>query len=137
MPKKKSTAKAPASRTGRRATAKSVRSNKGVDRGTDRPRSRAARPVSAAEPGHRRAASESEAYAAIATVAESADRERRTPQPFPVVGIGASAGGLEALTQLLEKMPAAAGMALVVVLSLMLRFAIRAKERRHSAPGFT
>nr|WP_229521236.1 CheR family methyltransferase [Massilia sp. IC2-477] len=37
---------------------------------------------------------------------------------FPVVGIGASAGGLPALTQLLENLPPAPGMALVVVLHL-------------------
>jgi len=37
---------------------------------------------------------------------------------FPVVGIGASAGGLPALTTLLENMPPAPGIALVVVLHL-------------------
>ena len=36
--------------------------------------------------------------------------------PFPVVGIGASAGGLPALIRLLEHMPPAPGMALVAVL---------------------
>lgn len=34
---------------------------------------------------------------------------------FPVVGIGASAGGLEALTQFLEKIPTDSGMAFVIV----------------------
>jgi two-component system, chemotaxis family, CheB/CheR fusion protein len=34
---------------------------------------------------------------------------------FPVVGVGASAGGLEAFTRLLEQLPADAGMALVLV----------------------
>ena len=34
---------------------------------------------------------------------------------FPIVGIGASAGGLEALVQFLEQVPAASGMAYVVV----------------------
>lgn len=38
--------------------------------------------------------------------------------PFPIVGIGASAGGLPALIRLLENMPPAPGMALVVVLHL-------------------
>ena len=38
--------------------------------------------------------------------------------PFPVVGIGASAGGLPALIRLLENLPPAPGMALVVVLHL-------------------
>jgi two-component system CheB/CheR fusion protein len=37
---------------------------------------------------------------------------------FPVVGIGASAGGLPALMKLLESMPPAPGMALVIVLHL-------------------
>jgi two-component system CheB/CheR fusion protein len=35
--------------------------------------------------------------------------------PFPVVGIGASAGGLEACTALLKALPANSGMAFVVV----------------------
>src|ERR1700722_16497449 len=34
---------------------------------------------------------------------------------FPVVGVGASAGGLEAFTQLLEHLPAASGMAYVLI----------------------
>jgi two-component system CheB/CheR fusion protein len=38
--------------------------------------------------------------------------------PFPVVGIGASAGGLGALLSLFENMPATSGMAFVVVLHL-------------------
>lgn len=37
---------------------------------------------------------------------------------FPVVGIGASAGGIEALTRLFEAMPADSGMAFVIVLHL-------------------
>src|SRR5688500_14518179 len=35
--------------------------------------------------------------------------------PFPVVGIGASAGGIEALSEFLAAMPADSGMALVIV----------------------
>lgn len=35
--------------------------------------------------------------------------------PFPVVGVGASAGGLEAFTQLLQKIPTDSGMAFVVI----------------------
>lgn len=46
-------------------------------------------------------------------------RSPRSRQPresnFPVVGIGASAGGLEALEQFLSEVPAASGMAYVVV----------------------
>src|SRR5215510_785116 len=37
------------------------------------------------------------------------------PQTFPVVGIGASAGGLEAFRQLLEHLPSDTGMAFVLV----------------------
>jgi two-component system CheB/CheR fusion protein len=46
----------------------------------------------------------------------------QTPEParrsFPVVGIGASAGGLEAFTQLLQALPPDTGMAFVLVLHL-------------------
>ncbi len=38
-----------------------------------------------------------------------------TPPPFPIVGIGASAGGLEAFRQLLGALPTDAGMAYVLV----------------------
>src|SRR6185369_11001392 len=43
---------------------------------------------------------------AAAPVAEAA---------FPIVGVGASAGGLEAFTQLLEHLPATSGMAYVLI----------------------
>src|SRR6266550_1911944 len=36
-------------------------------------------------------------------------------QPFPIVGVGASAGGLEAFTKLLEHLPATTGMAFVLI----------------------
>src|SRR6185312_8320767 len=39
----------------------------------------------------------------------------RRLSPFPVVGIGASAGGLEAFTQLLSRLPADTGMAFVLI----------------------
>ena len=39
----------------------------------------------------------------------------RHAEPFPVVGIGASAGGLEAFTQFFEALPASTGMAFVLV----------------------
>ena len=35
--------------------------------------------------------------------------------PFPIVGVGASAGGLDALTQLLSALPANPGLAVVVI----------------------
>jgi chemotaxis methyl-accepting protein methylase/flagellar biosynthesis GTPase FlhF len=39
----------------------------------------------------------------------------RAPKPFPIVGIGASAGGLEALELFLENVPPASGLAFVIV----------------------
>ncbi|HET8713956.1 MAG TPA: chemotaxis protein CheB [Gemmatimonadales bacterium] len=47
---------------------------------------------------------------------EAAPHMERAPAlPFPVVGVGASAGGLEAFTQLLEAMPTDSGMAFVLL----------------------
>ena len=48
----------------------------------------------------------------------SAIREAPAPPPsaaFPIVGIGASAGGLEALEQFMQRVPAGSGMAFVIV----------------------
>jgi two-component system, chemotaxis family, CheB/CheR fusion protein len=44
-----------------------------------------------------------------------AERGTGTGEPFPVVGVGASAGGLEAFTILLNHLPADTGMAFVLV----------------------
>jgi two-component system CheB/CheR fusion protein len=41
--------------------------------------------------------------------------EQVAESPFPIVGIGASAGGLEAFTQFLAHLPARTGMAFVLV----------------------
>ena len=41
--------------------------------------------------------------------------ENKKPQYFPVVAIGASAGGIEAITQLLESLPADTGMSYVYI----------------------
>jgi two-component system CheB/CheR fusion protein len=49
-------------------------------------------------------------------------------QPFPIVGIGASAGGLEAFSQLLARLPAKTGMAFVLVQHL------DPKHESHLAP---
>ncbi|HSN59775.1 MAG TPA: chemotaxis protein CheB, partial [Ferruginibacter sp.] len=40
---------------------------------------------------------------------------KKNVNPFPVVAIGASAGGLEAVTQLLQNLPANTGMAFIYV----------------------
>src|SRR2546427_5215846 len=45
----------------------------------------------------------------------SASPPARRSQAFPIVGLGASAGGLEAMTQLLKFLPARTGMAFVLV----------------------
>ena len=42
-------------------------------------------------------------------------RQGSASEPFPVVGIGASAGGLEAFTKLLKHLPNDTGMAFVLV----------------------
>src|SRR5215471_4799143 len=51
-----------------------------------------------------------------------AHEESTTALPFPVVGVGASAGGLEALTGFLEQLPADPGMAILVVVHLQPTF---------------
>jgi len=48
-------------------------------------------------------------------VAEPAGREEIPARPFPIVGIGASAGGLEAFTAFLKALPANTGMSFVLV----------------------
>ncbi|MDP9114121.1 MAG: chemotaxis protein CheB, partial [Acidobacteriota bacterium] len=56
--------------------------------------------------------------AAAKNAAAGVTREARAAgaeATFPVVGVGASAGGLEAVTQLLEHLPATSGMAYVLV----------------------
>jgi two-component system CheB/CheR fusion protein len=54
--------------------------------------------------------------------------ERLGNSPFPIVGLGASAGGLEALTQLLSALPAESGMAFLVVQHLDPRHSSRLPE---------
>lgn len=46
------------------------------------------------------------------------DRRRGNRSPFPIVGIGGSAGGIEAITELLKGIPADTGMAFLLVLHL-------------------
>src|SRR5262249_11602191 len=54
--------------------------------------------------------------------------ERDGHSPFPIVGVGASAGGLEALSQLLSNLPTNIGMAFVVVQHLDPRHESRLPE---------
>lgn len=51
----------------------------------------------------------------IQTLKPKRDKKGKAPDKFPIVGIGASAGGLEAMTQLLKQLPADTGMAFVLV----------------------
>ncbi len=53
--------------------------------------------------------------ASLATPAPSAPIKRPVDRSFPIVGIGASAGGLEALVQFFEQVPPDCGMAFAVV----------------------
>jgi two-component system CheB/CheR fusion protein len=55
--------------------------------------------------------------------------------PFPVVGIGASAGGLPALLRMFEHMPANNGMAFVVILHLSPKYRSRADQVLQNATG--
>src|SRR4051812_38221786 len=49
-------------------------------------------------------------------VSDSSDSEEQGSRlPFPIVGIGASAGGLEAFTDLLRTTPANTGMSFVII----------------------
>src|SRR5450830_1712993 len=58
----------------------------------------------------------------LSSAADAQPAEQSAPEPsnlgFPVVGIGASAGGLSALLRMFEQMPAKNGMAFVVILHL-------------------
>src|SRR5258708_39080699 len=50
------------------------------------------------------------------------------PAPFPIVGIGASAGGLEAFSELLRQLPVKTGMAFVLVQHLDPKHSSELKE---------
>jgi chemotaxis methyl-accepting protein methylase/signal transduction histidine kinase/chemotaxis response regulator CheB len=52
---------------------------------------------------------------AVHPPADRTERSLPTDSPFPVVGVGASAGGLEAFTQLLSELPSDTGMAFVFI----------------------
>ena len=56
-----------------------------------------------------------EGQGSVPKQADTASREGKSPCDFYIVGIGASAGGLEALESLFQRMPADTGMAFVVL----------------------
>jgi chemotaxis response regulator CheB len=77
---------------------------------------RAPRPSAARPATHRQAVGSARRPAAASPQRRRGRNETpQTGSPFPVVGIGASAGGLEAFSQLLTHLPATTGMAFVVV----------------------
>ncbi|WP_445241400.1 chemotaxis protein CheB [Microcoleus vaginatus] len=51
----------------------------------------------------------------IAPAALDNEQSAKTDAPFPIVGIAASAGGLEAFTELLSHLPIDTGMAFVLI----------------------
>jgi len=51
----------------------------------------------------------------IAPAALDSEHSAKTEAPFPIVGIAASAGGLEAFTELLSHLPVDTGMAFVLI----------------------
>src|ERR1051325_10126412 len=51
----------------------------------------------------------------IPVIESKSDRKGVTLKRFPIVGVGASAGGLDAFTQLLQNLPVDTGMAFVLV----------------------
>ena len=53
--------------------------------------------------------------ASAPSIAKSASATPNARQAFPIVGVGASAGGLEAFSQLLEHLPSTTGMAFVLI----------------------
>jgi two-component system CheB/CheR fusion protein len=77
-------------------------------------RKRNPEPVSGSAAGPPEAAETVDARALDASAAEDA-RTSRASLSFPIVGVGASAGGLEAFTQLLRAVPVDTGMAFVLV----------------------
>ncbi|HVS10672.1 MAG TPA: chemotaxis protein CheB, partial [Planctomycetota bacterium] len=70
--------------------------------------------MSGSAAGPPEAAETVDARALDASAAEDAHTSRASPS-FPIVGVGASAGGLEAFTQLLRAVPVDTGMAFVLV----------------------
>src|SRR5947209_10220472 len=63
----------------------------------------------------KRAGAKPPAVAPVAAAREESDQPTASPLPLPVVGMGASAGGLEAFTAVLRHVPPDTGMAFVLV----------------------
>src|SRR5437868_928645 len=63
----------------------------------------------------KRARAKPPAVAPVAAAREESEQSTASALPLPVVGMGASAGGLEAFTAVLRNVPADTGMAFVLV----------------------
>src|SRR5947209_7313690 len=63
----------------------------------------------------KRAGAKPPAVAPVAAAREESDESTASALPLPIVGMGASAGGLEAFTAVLRNLPADTGMAFVLV----------------------
>ena len=66
-------------------------------------------------PRKRSKESKSKLAGSVAAERAAADQPPSLEQSFPVVGVGASAGGLEAFKKLLQAMPPDAGIAFVFI----------------------
>src|SRR5205809_4312886 len=75
--------------------------------------------------------------AGLAAPAAEAPVEIPEPRPdgFPIVGVGASAGGLEAFTELLEALPSDTGMAFVLIQHLDLRDTLPRRDHKAAPPS--
>ncbi|CAN5757449.1 hypothetical protein BH18ACI4_BH18ACI4_17640 [soil metagenome] len=83
---------------------------------TDSPTKKAGeRATGAKKKSARQTRSKSVALSRLSAAGNRSDSSRAPDESFPVVGIGASAGGLEAFRQFLEHLPVDTGMAFVLV----------------------
>ncbi len=78
-----------------------------------RPEGRTAR-----SPAQKKASRQPAAVRVPVDAAKEPAPPRQTGPPFPIVGVGASAGGVEALTQLFRALARDTGMAYVVIVHL-------------------
>jgi chemotaxis response regulator CheB len=97
------------------------------ERNATRPKSKDARP--AKDPEGKQPAEEHDRQA------HAVDKEEAPRLSFPVVGIGASAGGLEAFIEFFEAMPAQSGIAFVLVQHLPPDRESMVADARHGVQG--
>lgn len=118
MAAKKKTSTRQSSQTSSKAPIKSQQGAGLGGRGTKKTvkKRQTSRPASAAASGSRATKKKTQTRKPRGRRKSSPTQVGESPQPpYPIVGIGASAGGLVALEELLDNMPADTGMAFVVV----------------------